>query len=116
MLPNELVVTNVVKLAVYAVFKAISESFGLSFARVVQSEFGIKFAVEQCTELQNLQQLIEFIDSKSSLPPVDSAARIVITLSTAFQWWSYPYLRRERRRFSRMYGLQNSAWGNCRKF
>ncbi len=38
----------------------------VSFARVVQNEFGIKFAVEQCTELQNLQQLIEFIDSKSS--------------------------------------------------
>ncbi len=38
----------------------------LSFARLIQSEFGIKFAVEQCTELQNLGQLIEFVDSKSS--------------------------------------------------
>ena len=38
----------------------------VSFARVIQSEFGIKFAPEHCTELQNLQQLIEFIDSKTS--------------------------------------------------
>ena len=38
----------------------------LSFARLIQSEFGIKFAAEQCSELQTLGQLVEFIDSKSS--------------------------------------------------
>ena len=38
----------------------------VSFARVVQDEFGFKFAVEQCTQIRNLEQLIAFIDSKTS--------------------------------------------------
>ena len=46
--------------------QGVSSMDMVSFVRVIQSEFGIKFAVEQCTELKNLQQLIEFIDSKSS--------------------------------------------------
>lgn len=46
--------------------QGVSSMDMVSFARVIQSEFDIKFAVEQCNELKNLQQLIEFIDSKSS--------------------------------------------------
>lgn len=54
---------------------ALDSSFGdqgvssmdiVSFGRLIETEFNIKFAVEQCAELQNLGQLIEFIDSKSS--------------------------------------------------
>ena len=37
----------------------------LAFARVVQEEFGIKFGVEQCTELTNLNQVIEYLDANS---------------------------------------------------
>ena len=38
----------------------------VSFARVIQDEFGIKFAVEQCSELQTLGQLIEFLDANAA--------------------------------------------------
>ncbi len=38
----------------------------VSFGRVIQDEFGIKFAVEQCTELNSLGRLIEFIDSQAA--------------------------------------------------
>ncbi len=38
----------------------------VSFARVVQTEFGIKFAPEQCTDLKNLGQLVEFIDAAAA--------------------------------------------------
>lgn len=38
----------------------------VSFARVVQTEFGISFAVEDCTELKSLAQLVEFIDAKAA--------------------------------------------------
>ena len=38
----------------------------VSFARVVQDEFGIKFAVEQCTELKSLAELIEFLDGQAA--------------------------------------------------
>ena len=34
----------------------------VSFARVVQSEFGVAFSAEHCTELKNLAELIEFLD------------------------------------------------------
>ena len=46
--------------------QGVSSMDMVSFARVLQNEFGFKFAVEQCTELKNLGQLIEFIDSKTS--------------------------------------------------
>ena len=35
----------------------------VSFARVIQNEFGISFTPEHCTELQTIGQLIEFLDS-----------------------------------------------------
>ncbi len=38
----------------------------LSMARLIQTEFGIKFALEDCTELQNLGQLVDFIEAKTS--------------------------------------------------
>ena len=34
--------------------------------RVIQEEFQIKFEPEQCTELQTLAQLVEFLDAKSA--------------------------------------------------
>ena len=37
----------------------------VAFARVVQEEFQIKFEPEQCTELQSLSQLVEFLNAKS---------------------------------------------------
>ncbi len=36
----------------------------VAFARVIQEEFQIKFEPEQC-EMQNLAQVIEFLDSQS---------------------------------------------------
>ena len=38
----------------------------VSFAKVVQDEFGIKFEPEQCTEIQSLAALIEFLDAKAA--------------------------------------------------
>ncbi len=35
----------------------------VSFARVIQNEFGVSFTPEHCTELQSIGQLIEFLDS-----------------------------------------------------
>ena len=37
----------------------------VAFARVVQQEFGIKFAPEQCMELTSLNQLVAFLDASS---------------------------------------------------
>ena len=37
----------------------------VAFARLVQQEFGIQLAPEQCTELATLTQLVEFIDANS---------------------------------------------------
>ena len=38
----------------------------VSFARVIQDEFGIKFGVEQCSELQTLGQLIDYLDANAA--------------------------------------------------
>ena len=38
----------------------------VAFARVVQEEFQMKFEPEQCTELQSLSQLVEFLNAQSS--------------------------------------------------
>lgn len=38
----------------------------VAFARVVQDEFSIKFTPEQCTEIQNLSELISYIDSQAA--------------------------------------------------
>lgn len=38
----------------------------VSFARVIQDEFGIKFTVEQCSELTTIGKLINFLDSSSA--------------------------------------------------
>ena len=38
----------------------------VAFARVVQDEFGLKFEVEQCTELTSLAALVEFIDAQAA--------------------------------------------------
>ena len=38
----------------------------VAFAKVVQDEFGIKFEPEQCTEIQSLSALIEFLDAKAA--------------------------------------------------
>lgn len=37
----------------------------VSFARVVQGEFGVELTVDDCMRLKSLNELIEFIDSKS---------------------------------------------------
>ena len=37
----------------------------LAFARVVQDEFGVKFGVEQCTELKNLNEVIAYVDANA---------------------------------------------------
>ena len=37
----------------------------VAFARVIQEEFQIKFEPEQCTELQTLAQVVEFLDAQS---------------------------------------------------
>ncbi len=37
----------------------------VSFARVVQEEFGVRFAPDQCTELQSLGQLVAFLDANA---------------------------------------------------
>ena len=38
----------------------------VAFARVVQDEFGMKFEVEQCTELTSLAALVEFLDAQAA--------------------------------------------------
>lgn len=38
----------------------------VSFARVIQNEFGISFTPEHCTELQSIGQLIEFLDASAA--------------------------------------------------
>ena len=38
----------------------------VSFARVIQDEFGIRFTPEHCTELQSIGQLIEFLDASAA--------------------------------------------------
>ncbi len=35
----------------------------VSFARVIQNEFGVSFTPENCTELQTISQLIEYLDA-----------------------------------------------------
>ncbi len=37
----------------------------VAFARLIQQEFGVQLAPEQCTELATLTQLVEFIDANS---------------------------------------------------
>ena len=38
----------------------------VSFARVVQEEFGISFAIEDCADLKTVRQMIEYIDSNAA--------------------------------------------------
>ena len=38
----------------------------VSFARVIQDEFGTKFDVEQCEELQTLGQLIAYLEANAA--------------------------------------------------
>ena len=38
----------------------------VEFAKVVQDEFGVKFEPEQCTEIQSLSALIEYLDAKAA--------------------------------------------------
>ena len=38
----------------------------VSFARVIQNEFGISFTPEHCTELQTIGQLVEFLDANAA--------------------------------------------------
>ena len=38
----------------------------VSFARVIQEEFGIKFGPEQCDELQSLGQLVAYLDANAA--------------------------------------------------
>ena len=38
----------------------------VAFARVVQDEFGIQFAVEDCTDLTSLAALVEFLDARAA--------------------------------------------------
>ena len=35
----------------------------VSFARVIQDEFGVSFTPENCVELQSIGQLIEYLDA-----------------------------------------------------
>lgn len=37
----------------------------VAFARVVQEEFQVKFGPEECNEIQNLSQLVEYLNSQS---------------------------------------------------
>ena len=38
----------------------------VAFARVIQDEFGIQFAVEDCTDLTSLAALVEFLDARAA--------------------------------------------------
>ena len=38
----------------------------VSFARVVQDEFGINFSPEDCTELQTIGQLVEYLNANAA--------------------------------------------------
>ena len=38
----------------------------VEFAKVVQDEFGVKFEPEQCTEIQSLSALIEYLNAKAA--------------------------------------------------
>ena len=38
----------------------------VAFARVIQEEFGMQFAVEDCTELTSLAALVEFLDARAA--------------------------------------------------
>ncbi len=38
----------------------------VSFARVIQDEFGIRFAPEHCTELQTIGQLVDYLDANAA--------------------------------------------------
>ena len=38
----------------------------VSFARVIQDEFGIRFSAEHCTELQTIGQLVDYLDSNAA--------------------------------------------------
>ena len=38
----------------------------VSFARVVQDEFGVTIGLEQCNELKTLGQLIDYIDANAA--------------------------------------------------
>ena len=37
----------------------------VAFARVVQTEFGVEFTIEDCAKYKTLGDLIEFLDSRS---------------------------------------------------
>ena len=38
----------------------------VSFARVIQDTFGIRFTPDHCTELQSIGQLIEYLDANAA--------------------------------------------------
>ena len=38
----------------------------VSFARVIQDEFGISFTVQNCDELTSIGQLIEYLDANAA--------------------------------------------------
>ena len=38
----------------------------VSFARLIQDEFGVTIGVEQCNELKTLGQLIDYIDANAA--------------------------------------------------
>ena len=38
----------------------------VSFARVIQEEFGISFTPENCSELQTIGQLVEYLDANAA--------------------------------------------------
>ncbi len=38
----------------------------VAFARLIQQEFDMKFEVEHCAELNNLAEVIEFLDSQAA--------------------------------------------------
>ena len=38
----------------------------VSFARVIQEEFGVKFGVEQCDELKTIGQVIDYLNANAA--------------------------------------------------
>ena len=38
----------------------------VSFARVIQDEFGIKLGAEQCAEIQTLGKLVDYLDANAA--------------------------------------------------
>ena len=37
----------------------------VAFAKLVSQEFGIKFTIEQCTQLKSVREVVDFIDSQA---------------------------------------------------